>query len=73
MEKFRRKSGPKIGTNTTGMSWDDKVELHRLHRESLLPVMELIRDSGVSGMTFYKYVQEVQDYLDKTNQKGELD
>lgn len=55
MEKFRRTPGPK-----TGITEDQKVEMHRLHREGNLTVQAIALRFDISTTTLYKYIEEVE-------------
>lgn len=56
MEKFKRTPGPK-----TGITEDQKVEMHRLHREGNLTVQAIALRFDISTTTLYKYIEEVEE------------
>lgn len=56
MEKFKRTPGPK-----TGITEDQKVEMHRLHREGNLTVQQIASQFDISTTTLYKYIEEVEE------------
>lgn len=60
MQSFTRKRGPVVN-----VTWEDKLEMYRLHREGTVLIADIAARFSIAVSTLYNYIAEV-------NEKGGL-
>lgn len=56
MQSFTRKRGPVVN-----VTWEDKLEMYRLHREGTVLIADIAARFSIAVSTLYNYIAEVNE------------